>query len=57
MEVMTSIEVVQIIGRMQDNNKSQFICDELVTQAVRKWSKLDGGVDDIKVLVIFLNAN
>ena len=42
---------------MLDYNKSQFICDKLVTQAVRKWSKLDGGVDDITVLVIFLNAN
>ena len=56
-EFMSSNEVVQIIGRMLDNNKSQFICDELVTQAVRKWSKLDGVVDDITILVIFLNAN
>lgn len=56
-EFTSSQEAVQQVGHMLDNNKSQYICDELVSQSVRKWNRLEGTIDDITVLVIFLNNN
>lgn len=56
-EFTSSQEAVQQVGHMLDTNKSQFICDELVSQSVRKWNRLQGTIDDITVLVIFLNNN
>lgn len=54
-EFISSKEAVQVVGNLLDSGKQAFACDELVSLAVKRWNKIDGGVDDITVLVVFIN--
>jgi serine/threonine protein phosphatase PrpC len=45
-EFIDSQEAVQIVGSMLDSGKEAYA-----------WSRIDGGVDDITVLVVFINHN
>lgn len=54
-EFVSSQEAVEIVGRSIDTGTSQASCERLVKEAVKRWKARDGGIDDITVLVIFIN--
>ena len=54
-EFTSSKEAVEIVGNALDAGFSQTSCERLVKEAVKRWKSKDGGIDDITVLVIFIN--
>ncbi|OMJ66866.1 hypothetical protein SteCoe_36151 [Stentor coeruleus] len=54
-EFITSKEAVEIVGKLSDEGNSHLACDKLVSEAVKRWSRNDGTVDDITILVVFIN--
>lgn len=54
-EFITSKQAVEIVGLLNDEGNSHLACDKLVSEAVKRWSQNDGTVDDITILVVFIN--
>lgn len=55
-EFITSKEAVDIVGQLIDEGNSHLACENLVSEAVKRWDINDGTVDDVTVLVVFFNV-
>ncbi|CAG9319239.1 unnamed protein product [Blepharisma stoltei] len=55
-EFISSQEAVDIVKESWESGKTEACCDRLVKEAVIRWQKEDESIDDITVIVIFLNV-
>jgi Serine/threonine protein phosphatase len=54
-DVLTSSEAVSIVSSVLSLNKSEVACKTLVEQATKRWKKIGNCVDDISVVIVFIN--
>lgn len=55
-EFISSQEAVDIVKEYWEIGKIEMSCDRLVKEAVSRWQRTEESIDDITVIVIFLNA-
>lgn len=55
-EFISSQEAVDMVKESWESGKTEACCDRLVKEAVMRWQKEDESIDDITVIVIFLNV-
>ncbi|CAG9316791.1 unnamed protein product [Blepharisma stoltei] len=55
-EFISSQEAVDMVKESWETGKTEACCDKLVKEAVMRWQKEDDSIDDITVIVIFLNV-
>ena len=55
-EFMTSREVVEMVAGYYNQGKCDFCCEKLLRESIFKWNANTVSVDDITIIVIFLNV-
>ena len=56
-EFISSQTAVEIVQSAWESGHTEVCCEVLVKEALQRWKQLDDTVDDITVIVIFLNVN
>jgi serine/threonine protein phosphatase PrpC len=54
-EFLTNDEIIQIVTPFYSSNEVDRACDELLRAAVNSWTKNSSVIDDITILLFFLN--
>lgn len=55
-DVISNMEAVEIVSKFWKEGKSEFACKRLVETAIEKWMEFGDYIDDISVVVVFLNT-
>eukprot|EP00359_Climacostomum_virens_P002884 CAMPEP_0204911982 /NCGR_PEP_ID=MMETSP1397-20131031/10206_1 /ASSEMBLY_ACC=CAM_ASM_000891 /TAXON_ID=49980 /ORGANISM="Climacostomum Climacostomum virens, Strain Stock W-24" /LENGTH=400 /DNA_ID=CAMNT_0052082733 /DNA_START=144 /DNA_END=1343 /DNA_ORIENTATION=- len=55
-EFMSNQEAVDIVGADYLSASAESSCDKLVREAVRRWNRQEDVVDDITVVIVYLNV-
>jgi len=55
-EVITNEECVKIVGELYNLGNTEVCCENLVKKALSRWKRQSEVVDDITVIVLFLNT-
>lgn len=55
-EFMSSVEVIEVVGRMRDASTCQEAAEELVRISTERWIEDDSVIDDISCIVVYMNV-
>jgi len=54
-EVLSNEEVMKIVGEYYEKSNPEKACEALIKKATAVWNKFGENIDDITVIVVFLN--
>lgn len=55
-DCITSQDAVEIVASVFKEGKSEACCEKILTNALKKWENISDSIDDITVIVVFLNT-
>lgn len=55
-EVLSNEEVIEIVGEYYKECNAEKACEELIERAKEVWNSMGENIDDITVIVVYLNS-